>query len=143
MRAVDFFDSNILVYLFDTRDPRRNAIASELIARARRDGNGVISFQVVQETLNVLVRRLDPPLSLTEKRKLLNNVLVPLWRIHPSPALYARGLEIQERYGYAFYDSLILAAALQAGCTRVLSEDMQHGQQIETLVIENPFEQVA
>ena len=67
------------------------------------------------------------------------HVLAPLWRIHPSPALYMRGLSIQERCGFSFYDSLIVAAALEGGCTRLLSEDLQHGQQIDGLRVENPF----
>ena len=139
MSAADFFDSNILVYAFDQRDPRRSAIAQDLLARAQREHSAVISAQVVQETLNVLMRRLTPPMSAANARKVLDHILVPLWRIHPSAALYARGLGLQERYGFSFYDSLIVAAALEGGCTRLLSEDMQHGQQIEGLRIENPF----
>ena len=57
----------------------------------------------------------------------------------PTPALYRRGLDVQERWKFGFYDSLIVAAALEAGCKRLLSEDMQHGQRIEGLRIENPF----
>jgi predicted nucleic acid-binding protein len=53
--------------------------------------------------------------------------------------LYQRALDLQTRYRYAFYDSLIVAAALTAGCSRLYTEDMQHGQQIEGLRIENPF----
>jgi len=139
MSAVDFFDSNVLVYVFDARDPRRSAIAQDLLARAQREHNAAISAQVVQETLNVLVRKLSPRMSAADARKVLDHVLAPLWRIHPGPALYARGLHIQERYGFNFYDSLIAAAALEGGCTRLLSEDLQHGQQIEELRVENPF----
>lgn len=139
MSAANFFDSNILVYAFDQRDPRRSSIAQDLLARAQREHSAVISAQVVQETLNVLMRRLTPPMSATNARKVLDHILVPLWRIHPSAALYARGLGIQERYGFSFYDSLIVAAALEGGCTRLLSEDMQHGQQIEGVRVENPF----
>jgi len=129
----------VLIYAFDQRDPRRSTIAQGLLARAQREHSAIISAQVVQETLNVLVRRLTPPMSAANARKVLDHILTPLWRIHPSPALYARGLDIQERYGFSFYDSLIVAAALEGGCTRLLSEDMQHGQQIEELRVENPF----
>ena len=139
MSAANFFDSNILVYAFDQRDPRRSSIAQDLLARAQREHSAVISAQVVQETLNVLMRRLTPPMSATNARKVLDHILVPLWRIHPSAALYARGLGIQERYGFSCYDSLIVAAALEGGCTRLLSEDMQHGQQIEGVRVENPI----
>jgi predicted nucleic acid-binding protein len=57
----------------------------------------------------------------------------------PSPAIYERGIMVQARYGFHFYDSLIVAAALEAGCTRLLSEDLQHGQRIDSLTVENPF----
>jgi predicted nucleic acid-binding protein len=53
--------------------------------------------------------------------------------------LYQRALDIQARYHYGFYGALIIAAALEAGCTRLYSEDLQHGQLIERLTIENPF----
>jgi predicted nucleic acid-binding protein len=57
----------------------------------------------------------------------------------PTQRLYEQALDIQSRYQYSFYDSLIIAAALDGGCTRLLSEDLQHGQRIESLTIENPF----
>jgi predicted nucleic acid-binding protein len=64
---------------------------------------------------------------------------VPLWRISPSQALYDRALDLQARYRYGFYDSLVIAAALDAGCTQLYSEDLQDGQRIEGLTITNPF----
>jgi len=57
----------------------------------------------------------------------------------PSTALYDRALDLHSRYRFSFYDSLIVAAALEANCTRLFSEDLQHGQRVEGLVIENPF----
>lgn len=54
-------------------------------------------------------------------------------------ATYARALALQDRHRFSFYDSLIVAAALEAGCRRLLTEDLQHGQRIEGLRIENPF----
>ena len=92
-----------------------------------------------QETLNVITRKLDPPVTADHARRFLNAVLLPLWSVAPSAELYRRGLEIQSRYQYGFYDALIIAAALEASCTGLLSEDMQHGQRIEHLTIENPF----
>ena len=76
---------------------------------------------------------------LVSTRDFLRNVLAPLWRVQPSAALYTRTLDVQQRYRFSFYDSLIVAAALEAGCARLLSEDLQHGQLIEGLTIENPF----
>ena len=63
----------------------------------------------------------------------------PLWSVMPSTRLYRHALDVRERYRFSFYDSLIVAAALEAGCTRLLSEDLQDGQVIEGLRIENPF----
>lgn len=57
----------------------------------------------------------------------------------PSQALYLRGLDLRERYGYSLYDAMIVAAALQVGATTLDSEDLQHGQRIEALTIRNPF----
>ena len=69
----------------------------------------------------------------------MTDIVAPLWEIYPTPELYLRALDLRERYGFSFYDSLIIAAALEAGCTRLYTEDMQHGQQIQGLAIENPF----
>ena len=79
------------------------------------------------------------PLDVSGARAYLDHVLTPLLRVTASTHLYHRGLDIQDRYQYGFYDSLIIAAALEAGCRRLLTEDLQDGQTIETLTIENPF----
>ena len=57
----------------------------------------------------------------------------------PSINLYQRGLALQSRYKLSYYDALIVAAALESGCKRLLSEDLQHGLKVEKLVITNPF----
>lgn len=139
MSAADFLDSNVVVYAFDAAGGEKSATAQRILDTALRQGSAIISFQVVQETLHVIGRKFSRVASPKDRRVALQQVLVPLWHIHPSPALYARGLDIQERYGLSFYDSLIVAAALQAGCKRLLTEDLQHGQKIDGLRIENPF----
>ncbi len=139
MNVVDFFDSNIFIYLVDEANPAKQATAERLIALALAENSACISFQVVQETLHVLTRKFSrcvPPEVVTA---ILNHSLLPFWHVQPSAALYVRTLELQERYQYSFYDSLILAAALESGCTRLLSEEFQDGQRIEGLTIENPF----
>jgi predicted nucleic acid-binding protein len=136
----EFIDSNVFVYLFDEIDGRKRQIAEILISQALETRRACISFQVVQETLNVITRKLKTPATPKDARRFLDRVLAPLWQTMPSQALYQRSLDIQARYRYGFYDSLIIAAALNASCTRLYSEDLQHGQQIEGLTIENPFE---
>lgn len=136
---VDFFDANIFIYLFDETDAEKRRISENILADALICDTGVISFQVIQETLNVITTKLKVPASTEDALRFLEIVLTPMWRIMPSMDLYTSAIAIQSRYRHSFYDALIIAAALEAGCTRLLSEDMQHGQRIEGLVIENPF----
>ncbi|MBV6448193.1 PIN domain-containing protein [Nitrosomonas sp.] len=135
----DFIDTNIFIYLFDETDDRKRAIAEQLIQQALETRNACISYQVIQETLNVVTRKLPSPMSTENARRFLEQILIPLWQTMPSPALYQQGLELQARYGLSFYDALIVAAALESGCTRLYTEDLQHGQQVGELLIENPF----
>ena len=135
----EFLDSNVFIYLFDPTDERKRGIAQDLVERALGDDTACISHQVVQETLNVVTRKLAKPLAPEAAARFMQHSLLPLWRVMPSAALYAKALQLRERWQLAFYDALIVAAALEAGCKRLLSEDLQHGQRIEGLRIENPF----
>lgn len=135
--SAEFLDSNVFVYLFDETDSRKRGVAERLVRKALSDGTGVISFQVVQETLNVMTRKLGA--SPQDARQFLDNVLLPLWRIAPTPSLYASALDHRARHGFSFYDSLILAAAIDFGCVRLWSEDLQDGRSIDGVKITNPF----
>ena len=137
MSAEQFLDTNVLVYSVDEGVPEKRQRARELVAQSLTNGRGCISYQVVQETVNVLTGNFGTPLD--RVRRLLDEVLIPLWQINPTGSLYQSALSLQSRYGFSFYDSLIIAAALEAGCTRLYSEDMQHGQRIQGLTILNPF----
>jgi len=137
--SADFLDSNVLVYLFDERDALKRERAEALVRQGLDRRSAHISFQVVQETLNVLTRKLTPPVPPAQAQSLLGALLMPLCRVWPSEALYRKALGLQARWRFSFYDALIVAAALEAGCTRLLTEDLQDGQQVETLRIENPF----
>lgn len=137
--SVDFLDSNVFIYLVDETDAAKHAAARALVDAALTNASGVISFQVVQETLHVLTRKLKVIARVEDAAAFMQQVLQPLWRVQPSPALYKQALDIQQKQGFSFYDSLIVAAALEAGCKRLLSEDLQHGQRIGKLRIENPF----
>lgn len=136
----DFIDSNVFVYLFDETDERKRCRAEQIVASVLQTNSAVISFQVVQETLNVVTRKLATPMTVEDAKRFMENVLAPLFRVPASIPLYNRALDVQARYRYGFYDSLIVAAALDAGCDRLYSEDLQSGQRIEGLEIKNPFE---
>ncbi len=139
MSGVDFFDTNILVYSLDSSYPDKQKVAQGILERALSQHSAIVSFQVVQETLQTVTRKFRVALQPVDLRALLSEVLVPLWKVHPSEALYVKALAVQAEQRFAFYDSLVVAAALQAGCKRLLTEDLQHGQRIEGLRIENPF----
>jgi predicted nucleic acid-binding protein len=134
-----FLDANVFVYTFDASAPAKRAVAQELVERALTTRQGLISYQVVQEFLNVAGSRFAEPLTVQDRRLYLDQVLIPLCEIFAGPRLYQRALSVQERYRFGFCDSLILASALEAGCTVLYTEDLQAGQRIESLEIVDPF----
>jgi predicted nucleic acid-binding protein len=138
MSGGDFLDSNVVVYAFNRTDPRKHQIARRLIEETPPN-ELAISFQVVGETLNVLTQKFTPRMPHEEAQTVLTTTLQLFWRVDPSPDLYSAALNLKDRYEYTFYDSLIIAAALEANCERLLSEDLQHGQRIDGLTIVNPF----
>ena len=134
-----FLDTNIFVYTFDASAPSKAAKATALVKHAIDTRIGVISYQVVQEFFNVAFRRFAQPMSVAEAEQYLITVLRPLLAVHSSPAIYFEALRIRERHRISWYDSLIVAAALEGRCEKLYSEDLQSGQKIEGLRIENPF----
>jgi predicted nucleic acid-binding protein len=137
--SADFLDSNVLLYQFDRKALQKQSVAREIIANALTTRSAIISFQGVQETLNVLTRKLPVPMAELDVQDVLNNMLIPLMRVMPSAALYTDALRIAQRFKFSFYDALVVAAAQSAGCKRLLTEDMQHGDVIDGLRIVNPF----
>ena len=137
--SADFLDSNVLLYQFDRKALQKQSVAREIIVNALTTRSAIISFQGVQETINVLTRKLPVPMAELDVQDVLNNMLIPLMRVMPSAALYTDALRIAQRFKFSFYDALIVAAAQSAGCKRLLTEDMQHGDVIDGLRIVNPF----
>jgi len=132
MTAKPFLDTNVLIYAFAAEDPRSETAEALLAA------GGVISIQVLNEFVNVSRRKLAREWPEIERQIDLLRTLVeppiPLTLdIHETAISHAR------RYGFAFYDALIIAAANRAGCSTVYSEDLHHGQTILGLTIRNPF----
>jgi predicted nucleic acid-binding protein len=134
-----FLDTNIIVYSFDSSAPRKQTIARELIRTALSRQAGCLSYQVIQEFLNVATRKFATPLSSQDCQRFLRDILAPLCEVFPTIELYYHSLQTADRWRYAFYDSLIVTAALQASCTVLYSEDLQHGQVIPPLTVVNPF----
>lgn len=139
MSAKAFLDTNVLVYSFDRTEPRKREIARRLVSDALENGTGVVSYQVVQEFLNVATRKFIIPLSSADAQRYLEVVLEPLCEIYASPEIFHQALEIAEAWRLAFYDSLIVTAALQADCGILYTEDLQDGLKVRGLTVRNPF----
>jgi predicted nucleic acid-binding protein len=132
MPAKAFFDSSVLIYALSRTDPR-SLVTFELL-----DRGGIISVQVLNEFANVASKKLR--LDWQRIEEILDEIREYL---EPPMALtlpiHELGLAIARRYKYTIYDSLLIAAALEAGCKTLYSEDMQDGQTIGSLTIRNPF----
>jgi predicted nucleic acid-binding protein len=134
-----FLDTNIFVYSFDENAPKKSDRASELIRQAVRSRNGIVSYQVVQEFLNVALRRFTHPMTAAEAQQYLATTLRPLMAVNSSAALYVEALRLASSYSLSWYDSVVVAAAIEGGAHVLYTEDLQHGQEFGTLRIENPF----
>jgi predicted nucleic acid-binding protein len=134
-----FLDTNIFVYTFDSSSPRKRERARKLVTQALESRSGVISYQVVQEFLNVATRKFTKPMTPSEAQVYLSRVLMPLCEVFPDASLYSHALSIADETGLSFYDSLILSSASAADCPVLLSADLQHGRTIRGVQIRNPF----
>ena len=134
-----FLDTNIFVYSFDVNSPKKAAQATKLIRKGIATRGGIVSYQVVQEFFNVALRRFAKPMSSPDAEQYLSTTFRPLLAIHSSPALYGEALRIGARFRLAWYDSLIVASAIEGQCDVLYSEDFQDGQKIGNLSISNPF----
>jgi len=134
-----FLDTNIFVYSFDASTPKKAAQSRKLIGRAIETRGGIVSYQVVQEFFNVALRRFARPMSSTDAEQYLSTTFRPLLAVHSSQALYGEALRIGARFRLAWYDSLIVASAIEGQCDVLYSEDFQDGQQIGSVTISNPF----
>jgi predicted nucleic acid-binding protein len=139
LRGRFFLDTNVLVYSFDPASPDKQWIAQRLLTESLRTQRGVISSQVVQEFLNLALRKFARPMSITDARDYLRSVLTPLCHHFPSIDFYDRALLVQIETGFSLYDALIVTAAIEAGCSALLSEDLQHGRTVQGVAILNPF----
>ena len=128
MNVESFIDTNVFVYQLEGLDARKAGIADRLIEHGIESQTACISFQVIQECLNTALRKAEVALTEDQMRQYLGHVLAPLYRVQPDIRLYEKSLEIRSRYRFSFYDSLIIAAAIEAGCETLYTKDLTHGQ---------------
>jgi predicted nucleic acid-binding protein len=139
MNVKSFLDTNIIVYAFDQSSPKKAKIAQRLVADGAADKQAIISYQVVQEFINVALRGFRLVIVKSDLESFVLTALFPMMAISSSPSLMIEALRLHGQHQLAWYDALIVAAALQGGCKVLYSEDMQHGQRFGGLVVQNPF----
>ena len=135
MSAADcFFDTNVLLYLL-SKDAAKADLAEALLATG-----GIVSVQVLNEFASVATRKLA--MTIPEIREILSTIRAVCVVRSLDIETHELGLEMAERYGFSIYDGLIVAAAERAGCVILYTEDLQQGQVIDQVTIQNPFAQL-
>lgn len=137
MNAKVFVDTNILVYAHDDKEGSKQYAARQVLHELRQERSGVLSMQVLQEFYNTATRKLAHSLPRSEARAIVEDF--SYWCVETTPAEIRRAFQIEDEARIGFWDALIIAAALRAGATRILSEDLNPGQIIAGIRIENPF----
>ena len=133
-----FVDTNILVYAHDLSAGDRHAKASAIIESLWEAETGVISTKVLQEFYVTITRKIKNPLKPTEAREIIRNYLAWPVQINDSETTI-RASEIEEKNRLSFWDALIVAAALRLQVKKIITEDLNHGQIVEGVLIENPL----
>ena len=133
-----FLDTNILIYAHDMDAGLKHDRAVSIIENMWEEETGVISTQVIQEFYVKVTRKIPNPLTHARARGIIVNYFS--WHVElVEPDTILSASEIEERHLLSFWDSLIIATACQANAKKLLTEDLNPGQLIEGILIENPF----
>jgi len=133
-----FVDTNVLIYAHDLDAGAKHDRASSIVAELWEKENGVISVQVLQEFYVNVTRKIPKPMTPASARGIIRNYLA--WHVEPiEPAALLLASEIGEKNILSFWDALIVVSASRAGANLILTEDLNHGQVIDGIRIENPF----
>lgn len=137
-RGRSFVDTNVLVYLFDADAGVKQAAARRLLSSAGQYGDLVLSTQVLKEFYVTVTRKLGQPLAADEALQ-ATRALAELPVVQVDPDLIFAAAELAQRFQLSFWDALIVEAARRGDCRRLLSEDLQDGQEIAGVRVLNPF----
>ena len=135
---VRFVDTNVLLYAQDKHDPDKYRVARDLLEDLWTDGVGIVSTQVLQEFYSVATRKLRPPMTPSEARDVVVQY-IDWCRIDTDPLLILSASHLAEEHTVNFWDALIVEAALRAGATELVTEDLQDGREFGALRVRNPF----
>ncbi len=132
-----FVDTNILIYAHDVDAKSKHEVAKRVLRELWGERNGVLSTQVLEEFYVNVTRKIPQPLSKGSARLVVSTYAI--WCVETTHAEISTAFRIEDEYRIGFWDALIVAAALKTGATRILSEDLNPGQMIAGIRIENPL----
>ena len=132
-----FVDTNILIYAHDADAKSKHEVARKVLGELWSERTGVLSMQVLQEFYVNVTRKIAFPLSQDVARMVVNSYAI--WCTETTPAEISLAFRIEDTSRIGFWDALIVASAARCGASRILSEDLNAGQMISGIRIENPF----
>ncbi|MHB8146049.1 MAG: PIN domain-containing protein [Vulcanimicrobiaceae bacterium] len=132
-----FVDTNVLIYAHDIDAGSKRTVAQQALGELWESGTGVISPQVLQEFYVNVTKKIAIPLSRESARLIVDSYAI--WCIDVSSAEISMAFRIEDEASVGFWDALIIASAAKANAVRLLSEDLNSGQTIAGVRIENPF----
>jgi predicted nucleic acid-binding protein len=132
-----FVDTNVLIYAHDVDARAKHEVAKSVLRELWSQRTGVLSMQVLQEFYVNVTRKIASPLPKDGARQVVNSYAI--WCIETTPAEIAAAFRIEDESRIGFWDALIVASAVKAGSTRILSENLNARQMIAGIRIENPF----
>ena len=133
-----FIDTNIIIYAYDVTAGRRHKTAGIILADLWNSGLGVISTQVLQEFFVNVVQKIPKPIDKQQAKEIVRDLLK--WHVVVNSGdSIIDAINICIKYGYSFWDSMIIEAAIKGGAAILLSEDLQDGQVVGGVAIKNPF----
>ena len=137
MSDKSFVDTNVLIYAHDADAKSKHEVAKSVLGKLWSERTGVLSMQVLQEFYVNVTRKIASPLPKNVARLVVNSYST--WCVETTPAEISSAFRIEDESRIGFWDALIVASAVKCGASRILSEDLNAGQVIAGISVENPF----
>ncbi|MBS9779291.1 MAG: PIN domain-containing protein [Moraxellaceae bacterium] len=136
-----YLDTNILVYAIDQRHDERNQKARKLLEELTQTHEIIVSTQVLQEFYVVCTKKLK--IAPTEVENLINNFMTYLFKknnvVSSDVDLILQGIQLSISVPLSLWDALVIAGAKRGNCPIMYSEDLNHGQSYQGVLVQNPF----
>jgi predicted nucleic acid-binding protein len=137
MSGKAFVDTNVLIYAHDIDAGSKHHVAKHVLRELWHDRSGALSLQVLQEFYTNVTRKIASPISKTSARMVVNSYAS--WCIQTTVDDILTAFRIEDEAHIGFWDSLVIASVIKSGATRLLTEDLNSGQKVSGILIENPF----